>query len=209
MAVSQPPTGRSSGSGSPDPAAVAKIAVRDRVLTTRRRRTLPERQAAAEAIAARVLALPELGSAATVAAYVAVGSEPGTALLLDALRERGHQVLLPVLRPDLDLDWAPYFGAASLAAAPRGLLEPSTAPLGREAVAAAGVVLVPGLAVDDAGVRLGRGGGSYDRALARVPAGALTAVLLHEDEVGVAVPAEPHDRRVRAAITPVRVHRFG
>ncbi len=56
---------------------------------------------------------------------------------------------------------------------------------------------MPGLAVGHDGLRLGRGGGSYDRALARVPVGTFTCVLLHDDEVGVDVPAEPHDRRRR------------
>jgi 5-formyltetrahydrofolate cyclo-ligase len=70
------------------------------------------------------------------------------------------------------------------------------------------VVLVPGLAVSVDGVRLGRGGGSYDRALARVPGGTFTCVLLYDDEVGRDVPAEPHDRRVLAAATPGGVIRL-
>ncbi|MCW2842415.1 MAG: 5-formyltetrahydrofolate cyclo-ligase, partial [Nocardioides sp.] len=60
----------------------------------------------------------------------------------------------------------------------------------------------PGLAVSVGGLRMGRGGGSYDRALARVPVGTFTCVLLYDDEVGLDVPAEAHDRRVTAAATP-------
>ena len=70
------------------------------------------------------------------------------------------------------------------------------------------VVLLPGLAVSPAGDRLGRGGGSYDRALGRVPVGTFTCVLLHDDEVGLDVPVEPHDRRVTAAATPSGIRRF-
>ncbi|HET6635565.1 MAG TPA: 5-formyltetrahydrofolate cyclo-ligase, partial [Streptomyces sp.] len=73
-------------------------------------------------------------------------------------------------------------------------------------------VLLPGLAVDGHGMRLGRGGGSYDRVLARLAAaGADPAlvVLLYEGEVPAEVPVEPHDRPVAVAVTPSAVHRFG
>ena len=70
------------------------------------------------------------------------------------------------------------------------------------------MLLVPGLAVSPAGDRLGRGGGCYDRALARA-AGRPVAVLLHDDEVGVDVPTEPHDRPVTHAITPAGVRALG
>ena len=52
-------------------------------------------------------------------------------------------------------------------------------------------MLVPGLAVANDGMRLGRGGGSYDRALGRVPVGTFTCVLLYDGEVGIDVPREP------------------
>ena len=80
--------------------------------------------------------------------------------------------------------------------------------LGPDAVATADVVLVPGLAVSARGDRLGRGGGCYDRALGRVPVGTFTCVLLYDDEVGVDVPTEPHDRPVTAAASPSGITRF-
>lgn len=190
------------------PAGPAKTALRDQVLAARRRRGLAERADADRARDALLLAAAEVRRAATVAAYVSVGSEPGTGLLLDALRAAGTRVVLPVLLPDLDLDWAEYAGPGSLAPAGRGLLEPVGRRLGPEHVATADVVLLPGLAVDDQGVRLGRGGGSYDRALGRVPVGTPTCVLLHDDEVGLPVPVEPHDRAVTMAATPSGVRRF-
>ena len=180
----------------------AKTAARDQVLAARRRIPLPDLGRAAEAIAQHLLAHPSVRRAATVAAYVSVGREPGTSLLLDALREAGKRVIVPVLLPDLDLDWALYDGAQSLAPAGRGLLEPVGARLGVDAVATADVVLVPGLAVSSGGVRLGRGGGSYDRVLGRVPVGTFTCVLLHDGEIGLDLPVEPHDRPVTHAVTP-------
>lgn len=145
-----------------------KGALRERLLGARRARPAAERAAAAGALARHALRLPELAEAGTVAAYVSVGGEPGTGELLEALRGRGVRVLLPVLCGDNDLDWAGYEGPGSLAPGPRGLREPAGERLGREAVLAADAVLLPGLAVDDAGMRLGRGGGSYDRVLARL-----------------------------------------
>jgi 5-formyltetrahydrofolate cyclo-ligase len=202
--VTTPSHGAGDAAGS-----AAKTAVRDRVLTARRRRSLAEGIAVGEQLRDHLLATPEVRRAASVAAYVSLPGEPGTALLLDALRERGTRVLLPILLPDGDLDWAPYDGDGTLAARRLGLLEPTAPPLGPEAVAAADAVLVPGLAVDRTGHRLGRGGGSYDRVLARVPVGTFTCVLLHDDEVLDAVPKQAHDRPVTAVATPGGVRRFG
>ncbi|KAB2808504.1 5-formyltetrahydrofolate cyclo-ligase [Pimelobacter simplex] len=186
----------------------AKTAVRDQLLTARRRRPLTEVGEAARALAEHLLGTDEVRRAATVAAYVSVGTEPGTTALLDRLAEAGKHVLLPVLLADNDLDWARYHGPTSLAPARRGLLEPVGPALGVDAIATADVVLVPGLAAGPDGRRLGRGGGSYDRALARVPVGTFTCVLLYDDELLPAVPAEPHDRPVTAAATPGGVVRF-
>jgi 5-formyltetrahydrofolate cyclo-ligase len=180
--------------------SLAKSALRDQLLAARRRRPLEAATSFASSVTRVALAWAPVRDAATVAAYVSVGGEPGTGLLLDALVAAGKRVIVPVLRPDLDLDWAVYTGSASLARAPRGLFEPVGARLGVDAVRTADVVLVPGLAVSPSGDRLGRGGGSYDRALARVPTGTPVAVLLYDDEVGLAVPTDPHDVRVGFAL---------
>ncbi|MFD7701444.1 5-formyltetrahydrofolate cyclo-ligase [Streptomyces caelestis] len=186
------------------------------LLTVRNGLTADDVRESEAALARQALGLPELAHARTVAAYVSVGSEPGTLALLDALRARGARVLLPALLPDNDLDWGAYEGEGSLARVRHGartaLLEPAGPRLGPDAVTEADVVLLPGLAVDAHGMRLGRGGGSYDRVLARLDrAGARPAlvVLLYDAEVVARVPAEPHDRPVHAAVTPSGVRRFG
>ncbi|MFE9425152.1 5-formyltetrahydrofolate cyclo-ligase [Kitasatospora sp. NPDC006697] len=186
-----------------------KAALRSRLLADRRALSPGQRAAAAEAIAERALEL--LPPDALVAAYVSVGAEPGTRPLLERLHGRGARVLLPVLLPDNDLDWAAYEGPQALAPAGRGLLEPVGERLGPAAVTRARVVLLPGLAVDRRGLRLGRGGGSYDRVLARLAAAGaepLLATLLYPGELLDRVPAEPHDRPVHAVVTPDGVHRF-
>ncbi len=184
-----------------DPIAAQKIAQRDQLLTRRRRVPLPEVPMHASAIAEHLLHTTEVRRAATVAAYISVGKEPGTGPLVEQLHNLGRRVILPVLLPDNDLDWAAYTGPDCLRPAGRGLLEPTGERLGVEAIATADVVLCPGVAVDRTGMRLGRGGGSYDRALARVPAGTFVCTLLYDGEVLDHVPSTEHDRRVGAAAT--------
>jgi 5-formyltetrahydrofolate cyclo-ligase len=203
------PHGATPGGSPADPVAEAKRALRRRLLDERRARPEAELGPVARAIADHALAWDPVRRAPTVTAYVSVGAEPGTGPLLEALHAAGLRVLLPVVLPDLDLDWAAYTGPDSLAPAGRlGLLEPTGPRLGVDAVRDAAVLLVPGLAVSPSGVRLGRGGGCYDRALARAT-GRPTAVLLHDDEVGLNVPTAPHDRPVTHAITPGGVHVLG
>jgi 5-formyltetrahydrofolate cyclo-ligase len=186
----------------------AKLALRDQLLAARRHLPLSELGTRARATAAHLMATDDVRRAATVAAYVSVSSEPGTGPLLDLLRESGKRVILPLLQADNDLDWAPYDGPDGLHTARRGLLEPAGTPLGPDAVATADVVLVPGLAAGRDGTRLGRGGGSYDRALARVPVGTFVCVLLNSEELVDTVPRDDHDRPVTAAATELGVTRF-
>lgn len=190
-----------------DSTAARKIALRDQLTTARNRRSLLEVAESARAIADHLLATPDLRRAATVAAYVSIGTEPGTGPLLDRLVAMGRRVVLPVVLPDLDLDWAAYDGPAGLERR-RGLLEPAGRRLGLDAVATADVVLTPGMAVDRTGMRMGKGGGCYDRALGRVPVGTFTCTLLYDDEVLDEVPAAAHDRRVTAVVTPRGVSRL-
>ena len=160
------------------------------------------RAQASRLIRDHVLEMPEVSAAGTIAAYYSIGTEPDTHGLIFGLWKRGSYVVLPVLRPDGDLDWASYEGPDSLAPGPRGLLEPTEPVRGPATVARADVVLVPALAVDARGYRLGRGGGSYDRALARVSGQVPTIALLYDDELLPTVPTEAHDQRVRLAAQP-------
>ncbi|MFC8807842.1 5-formyltetrahydrofolate cyclo-ligase [Streptomyces anthocyanicus] len=199
-----------------DPAdGPGKRLLRRDLLAARNRMTPDDVRESADALARRALGLPEVAGAHAVAAYVSVGAEPGTLALLDALRARGVRVLLPALLPDNDLDWGEYTGEGSLARVRHGgrmeLFEPAGERLGPEAVTRADVVLLPGVAVDGRGLRLGRGGGSYDRVLARLEAAdarPALLVLLYDGEVVEHVPAEPHDRPVDAVVTPSGVRRF-
>lgn len=193
---------------SPDAIIVSpKSRLRRSVLTRRAGLDPAQRAAAGRRLTDTVLAQPEVAAGARVAAYASLASEPPTDELLEALLRRGVEVLLPVLMADRDLDWARYEGPASLAAGAR-VPEPVTARLGRAALAGADVVLVPALAVDRRGHRLGRGGGSYDRVLPRVRPGTLVAAVLYDDELVDHLPSEPHDVPVHCVLTPNRLLRL-
>lgn len=178
---------------------ISKDELRERLLAARAALDAATLRGSAAALRRHVLAA--LAGRSTVAAYVPVGTEPGSVALLDAVRAGGTTVLLPVVTRGAPLlDWAAYDG--ELAAGPWWLRQPVGPRLGPDAVAAAEVVLVPALAVDRAGNRLGRGAGHYDRALRNVPLRTPVVALLHDGELLDRVPTEPHDRRVTAAATP-------
>jgi 5-formyltetrahydrofolate cyclo-ligase len=152
--------------------------------------------------------LSRLAAGSTVAVYVGVGTEPATDDLLEQLGQRDLQVLLPVWGGRAALDWARYTGKEGLQPAPAGLIEPTGPPLGASAIASADVVIVPALAVDRTGIRLGRGAGAYDAALSRLGPDCLTCALLFPGELLTQLPAEPHDRRVSAVALPDGVLAF-
>ncbi len=179
-----------------------KAAWRRRIRAARRARTTqPDaptaRIGSARTFAEHVLAA-SAGQAGVVAAYRSLPTEPPTTVLLHELVRRRRTVLVPELLPDRDLDWRVLGGDAR----PGNLA-------GVDAIARATLVLVPALAVDRFGTRLGQGGGSYDRALARAAAGVPIVALLYDEEALLAdrdpaLPREPHDALVTAVITPER-----
>lgn len=183
-----------------------KSQLRSRILAARRRLGAPERDREARDLARHAAALA--GPGTTVCGYVPVGSEPGSLALIDALADRGAVVLLPVARRDDNdvpqpLAWGQYRRGA-LVEAPFGLQEPPPPWLGADAVREATLILVPALAVDLHGARLGRGAGFYDRTLGlAAPAAALVAVV-RDDEIVDRLPAEPHDVPMTHALTPER-----
>ncbi|MEV3962772.1 5-formyltetrahydrofolate cyclo-ligase [Nocardia sp. NPDC050193] len=166
-----------------------------------RRARLPELVRATEA-AALAAAAGDLGPAEWVCAYVPMGAEPGSVAVPEALRAAGSRVLLPVTGPPGPLRWGEFTGAGSLRPGRYGLLEPAGPVLPPETVARAEVLLIPALAVDRRGVRLGQGAGYYDRTLGMADPTARRTVIVRDDEVVERLPEEPHDIRMTWVLTP-------
>jgi 5-formyltetrahydrofolate cyclo-ligase len=187
-------------------ATAGKAALRQRLLAARRSVSDGARADEARSLADHVNAVVDSGG--TVCAYVPVGAEPGSIEMLDVLLQRANRVLLPVARTTADsspvaLQWGEY-RPGQLVAARFGLLEPAGPWLPATALAEASVVLVPTLAVDRTGVRLGRGRGFYDRTLvSRNPHARLVAVI-RDEELLDELPHEPHDVPMTHALTPGR-----
>ncbi|MGW4101347.1 5-formyltetrahydrofolate cyclo-ligase [Mycobacterium sp. NPDC004974] len=181
-----------------------KTDLRTGVLRARRAVRADRRDSEAQALCRWLPTLVRSGQ--TVCAYVPVGSEPGSQALLDALLELGVRVLLPVARKDEDgrglpMQWGQY-APGKLVAAEFGLREPAPPWLPAGRIADAEVVLVPALAVDRNGNRLGRGAGFYDRSLIYAAPHARLVAVVRDDELVGELPADPHDVRMTHALTP-------
>ena len=177
----------------------AKAALRQHHLDRRAGRPLHEREGDAADVAAALLR--GLRRVRAFAAYVPEETEPGHGRIPAAFTQLGARVLLPVMPQEgRELAWAVDTGR--LQPGRDGVLEPIGPRLGPTAIGTADVVVLPALAVDRRGVRLGRGGGFYDRALQHVRPGAVLVAVVFDDEFLEEIPVEPHDRLVTAVVTP-------
>ena len=196
--------------GSGDELPVVKEQLRRAIIAERAKRSPRELERAAHDFAQVVGDLPELRAASTVAAYAARAAEPGTTPLLDRLARRGTRVLLPMLGAGLAREWAPLTTTDELELrAPGRPPEPPGPGLAADALVQADAVVVPALAVDTAGHRLGHGGGWYDRVLEHVRPGVAVIAMVFGEEIYDAderpLPVEPHDRLVHAVVTTTRM----
>ncbi len=186
-----------------------KRLLRRRMLDARKARSDDERAAATRALTRHVLEIAA-GVRGPVCCYLPVGPEPGAAgsgatTVPDALLAAGHDVYAPIVpAAPGPLDWTRYGGPDGLVEGKLGVREPGGPRLGTAAVADAALVLVPALAVDRRGVRIGRGGGYYDRTLPAVPSSTPVVVLLHDGELIDHVPGTDHDVRVGSVVLPTR-----
>jgi 5-formyltetrahydrofolate cyclo-ligase len=180
-------------------ADLTKSELRRRMTAARRARSVAERSDAAARNGGHLA--DHLAGTPVVCAYLPLPTEPLATDLLDTLVASGSTVLVPVVTEGAPLDWCRY--PAPTTAGAFGIAEPTGPRLGAHAIRSATAILVPALAVDRAGGRLGRGGGHYDRTLAllRWHTPQLVAVLF-DGEILDLVPAEAHDIPVGAAVTP-------
>ncbi|SOD72507.1 5-formyltetrahydrofolate cyclo-ligase [Jatrophihabitans sp. GAS493] len=171
----------------------SKKELRAALLQARMTRTPAELESARGEVRRHVVARAAEAGWRRIAGYVPLRTEPGSVELLAALDGLGIEVLVPQTLPDRDLSWYRWPGAGP---------EAEAELLGIEAISEVDAVLVPALAVTRSGIRLGRGGGSYDRALLRVPATVTVAALIFDDELVLELPAASWDVPVRSVVRP-------
>lgn len=137
--------------------------------------------------------------AKVIASYRSYGTEPDTTGLNSAILDSGRQLLLPRLRPDGALEFVAWNGQDN-ALRLNGKVEE---PIGDAYAGPIDLMIIPSLAADRSGNRLGQGGGSYDRTL--VSHSAWRVTLVFNDELLDQIPTEAHDQRVDAVLLPKRL----
>lgn len=189
-------------------AADEKAVLRERMLAARAALPPARRAEAAAAITRRLRELPELAGARSLLGYAAFGAEVDLGGFLSAAIDAGLAVHLPWVDgedlrlarvADLEADLAPGWG---------GVPEPLVS-LRQAAEPALDAVLVPGVAFDLHGGRVGYGGGHFDRLLARLPRSTVVVGVGYDVQLVDAVPVEAHDVTMDAVVTETRTARAG
>lgn len=189
----------------------AKNALRSRTRRKRKHLSAAAREEAARNV--NTLLDHALQPYQTIAAYIPFGWEIGLSPALHNCLDQGKKVLVPRLGPALSRCWAWLTDIDDLQeSAPGRPLEPKTPPMPADAIAQADIVLLPALAVDRLGTRLGQGGGWYDRVLQYVERDIPIVAICYDDEFyeeDCPLPCLDHDRKVTTAVTPLRVLHVG
>ena len=181
-----------------------KRLLREQTVTARARLSPGERATRSHAIADRVVLLDGFRRASIVALYVPVGAEVDTGELAHRAAAAGKTLVWPRSVPGSRRMVFASCSPGEMVPGPLGAPEP---PAWAPAVPPGSIDLfvVPGLAFDPAGGRLGRGGGHYDATLAALPPGAPRVGLAFEAQLVPEVPREPHDVALDAVVTEERV----
>jgi len=186
--------------------AEAKRAARARARNARDGIAQEERRAAAHELAAILLDLPELASVKVVLGYAALPNELDPAPAVWRLRKRGARIAYPRIEAPGILGMHYVDHETELVPGPFGLAQPSEhaphVPHSR-----VDAVILPAVAFDEQGTRLGYGGGYYDRLLPMLRRDCVRVGVVFDEQVLPRIPAEEHDECVDIVVTPVRIIR--
>ena len=146
---------------------MTKEELRRLVRSQKRMYSAPQLQAMSAEAVARLMALPQMAAAKTVMLYYSLPDEVSTHELAGRLVERGKVVVLPVVTGPTEMELRRYRSADDLSMGAFGIMEPTGEPF--TSLAEIDLAVVPGMAFDTRGNRLGRGKGYYDRFLSQLP----------------------------------------
>lgn len=149
-----------------------------------------------------LFSVPEMKSANVIASYLSYGTEPDTSNINQEIMDSGRKLLLPRMQSDKSLKFVPWDGNVNSLESNGRIQEPVGAAYEGEI----DVMILPALAIDKSGNRLGQGGGSFDRALARF--NGWSVALINQSEILEKLPVEAHDEKVAAALTEIGLTRF-
>ena len=181
-----------------------KAALRDASRRARRGMSVIDRARASAKCVARLVTLPEVATAASIALYAAMPDEADPFDAVDYLASRGVRVLLPRVRGEA-IEFVALSDVEAMRSGFRGINEP-TGPV--DETPELDVVVVPGLAFDLRGGRLGQGGGHYDRLLSGLPKRTLRVGLSLHVQVVDEVPREDRDELIDVLVTDEGVWRM-
>jgi len=181
--------------------AQAKAQLRGKILAERSARRHSETDEVN--LTKQLLLLVERTKPTRVATYLSFGSEPSTKLFITELLNLKIEVLVPKVTGE-ELTWFRFDGLSAVSSA-LGMQEPDGSVLERVALQQTDLLVIPALAVDRSGNRLGRGKGYFDRALS---AGAIkqSYAICYESEFLETLPSEGHDQKVQTLVTERAIH---
>ena len=187
-----------------DAVAAAKHFARVEALARRDRLSSADRKSASAAATSNLLGLPGLTDACVILAYFALPSEIDPLCCVSALRRRGATIVYPRVAGAGVLGVHVVDDELELLPGPFGLSEPSERA-SRTDLHLVDAVVVPALAFDQHGMRLGYGGGYYDRLLPDLRSDCLRIGLAFDEQIVAELPAQKHDAAVDVVVTPTRV----
>ena len=178
---------------------MTKRELRQQIRTQKRRLSAAEMAVMSEVICSKVLALASWQEAGTLLLFYPLPDEVDVRMLIKDAFERGKRVLLPVVKGD-ELELHLYEGEASLKEGAFGIMEPTGPLFAPKHYDEIELAVIPGMAFDSAGHRLGRGKGYYDRLLPHLKAAKLIGICFSFQFLEE-VPAEAHDISVCKVIS--------
>ncbi|MEI8231927.1 MAG: 5-formyltetrahydrofolate cyclo-ligase [Actinomycetes bacterium] len=181
--------------------ALAKAQLRSKILAERISRTNPELDEIN--LTNQLLSQVERTQPKRVATYLSFGSEPSTKLFIQELLRQGIEVLVPKVNGTAML-WFRFDGTSTVTSV-LGMQEPNSDVLDQVDLLQTDLMVLPALAVDGLGNRLGRGKGYFDRSLAS-SVGHNTFAVCFESEFLESLPSAEHDIRVQGLVTELAIH---